>query len=161
MYCTGGVRCEAAAPLLARRLREAAERGGGGGGFELAQLSGGIHRYLEAFPDGGFFRGQNYVFDRRGAHGPAAGGGAREPAGAAPRTIAQCALCERPWDTYPEKRRRCRRCNMAVLVCALCLSRGEDRRATLLCELCDEPDDARADCAAGPDAGGEPERGPQ
>ena len=28
-------------------------------------LSGGIQRYLEAFPGGGFFRGKNFVFDER------------------------------------------------------------------------------------------------
>jgi len=30
------------------------------------QLSGGIQRYLEAFPDGGFFHGENFVFDEVG-----------------------------------------------------------------------------------------------
>ena len=28
------------------------------------QISGGIHRYVEQFPDG-FFKGKNYVFDGR------------------------------------------------------------------------------------------------
>lgn len=28
--------------------------------------AGGIQRYLEAFPSGGFFRGANFVFDERG-----------------------------------------------------------------------------------------------
>lgn len=31
----------------------------------LLQLYGGIQRYLEQFPDGGFFRGKNFVFDHR------------------------------------------------------------------------------------------------
>lgn len=29
------------------------------------QLFGGIQRYLEQFPDGGFFKGKNFVFDHR------------------------------------------------------------------------------------------------
>jgi len=29
------------------------------------QLSGGIHRYMEAFADGGYFKGKNFVFDHR------------------------------------------------------------------------------------------------
>lgn len=29
------------------------------------QLYGGIQRYLEQFPDGGFFKGKNFVFDHR------------------------------------------------------------------------------------------------
>eukprot|EP01045_Picozoa_sp_COSAG04_P049024 COSAG04_NODE_19121_length_424_cov_0.910769_2_plen_45_part_01 len=32
---------------------------------DVAQLSGGIHRYLEEFPEGGHFKGKNFVFDRR------------------------------------------------------------------------------------------------
>jgi predicted sulfurtransferase len=31
----------------------------------LLQLFGGIQRYLEQFPDGGFFKGKNFVFDHR------------------------------------------------------------------------------------------------
>jgi predicted sulfurtransferase len=29
------------------------------------QLFGGIQRYLEQFPDGGYFKGKNFVFDHR------------------------------------------------------------------------------------------------
>ena len=42
MYCTGGVRCEKASAFLRTQ-----------GVQDVAQLAGGIHRYLEAFPDGG------------------------------------------------------------------------------------------------------------
>jgi len=56
MYCTGGVRCEKASAYL-----KASVPGVG----EVSQLSGGIHRYLEAFPDGGHFKGKNFVFDAR------------------------------------------------------------------------------------------------
>ena len=31
----------------------------------MSQLEGGIHRYLEQYPDGGLFQGKNYVFDKR------------------------------------------------------------------------------------------------
>jgi hypothetical protein len=31
----------------------------------LFQLYGGIQRYLEQFPDGGYFDGKNFVFDHR------------------------------------------------------------------------------------------------
>ncbi|KAF6156594.1 hypothetical protein GIB67_014573 [Kingdonia uniflora] len=31
----------------------------------ILQLYGGIQRYLEQFPDGGFFKGKNFVFDHR------------------------------------------------------------------------------------------------
>jgi predicted sulfurtransferase len=55
MYCTGGVRCEKASAYV-RTLP---------GCENVSQLQGGIHRYLEAFPDGGLFKGQNFVFDAR------------------------------------------------------------------------------------------------
>ena len=56
MYCTGGIRCEKASAFLRSQ----------GEGFEdVTQLKGGIHRYLEAFEDGGHFGGKNFVFDRR------------------------------------------------------------------------------------------------
>jgi hypothetical protein len=32
---------------------------------EVYQLKGGIHSYQEAFPEGGLFRGKNFVFDPR------------------------------------------------------------------------------------------------
>ena len=52
-YCTGGIRCEKATALL----KEV--------GFEdVYQLEGGIVKYLEKYPDG-YFRGKNFVFDKR------------------------------------------------------------------------------------------------
>ena len=54
MYCTGGIRCERASAYL--KSKGVAE--------EVYQLSGGIHRYAEEFPNG-YFRGKNYVFDDR------------------------------------------------------------------------------------------------
>ncbi|KAK4586860.1 hypothetical protein RGQ29_023862 [Quercus rubra] len=57
MYCTGGIRCEMASAYIRSK----------GAGFEnVFQLFGGIQRYLEQFPDGGFFKGKNFVFDHRG-----------------------------------------------------------------------------------------------
>jgi predicted sulfurtransferase len=54
MYCTGGVRCERATAYL--KLKGVAKN--------IYQIQGGIHRYIEKFPNG-FFRGKNYVFDAR------------------------------------------------------------------------------------------------
>jgi predicted sulfurtransferase len=54
MYCTGGIRCERATAYLETK----------GVAKEIYQLEGGIHRYLEQYPDG-HFRGKNYVFDAR------------------------------------------------------------------------------------------------
>jgi len=54
MYCTGGIRCERASAYL--ETKKVAKK--------IYQLEGGIHRYVEKFPQG-FFRGKNYVFDSR------------------------------------------------------------------------------------------------
>lgn len=54
MYCTGGIRCERASAYLNKK--NVAKK--------IYQVAGGIHRYVEKFPDG-FFRGKNYVFDQR------------------------------------------------------------------------------------------------
>ena len=54
MHCTGGVRCERATAYLVQK----------GVAKKVYQVEGGIVRYTEKFPDG-FFRGKNYVFDKR------------------------------------------------------------------------------------------------
>lgn len=54
MYCTGGIRCERASAYL--NLKGVAKK--------VYQLKGGIHRYIEKYPNG-HFRGINYVFDDR------------------------------------------------------------------------------------------------
>lgn len=54
MYCTGGVRCERATAYLKQK----------GVAKDVYQVEGGIHRYVEKYPDG-HFRGSNYVFDGR------------------------------------------------------------------------------------------------
>jgi len=54
MYCTGGIRCERASTFVKT----------GTEAKQVYQIEGGIHRYVEKYPDG-FFRGKNYVFDGR------------------------------------------------------------------------------------------------
>jgi predicted sulfurtransferase len=56
MCCTGGVRCERASAYVKSKGAEFSD---------VYQLDGGIVRYLEKFPDGGFFRGSNFVYDSR------------------------------------------------------------------------------------------------
>ncbi|TXG65398.1 hypothetical protein EZV62_006673 [Acer yangbiense] len=55
-YCPGGIWCEMASAYVRSK----------GAGFEnVFQLYGGIQRYLEQYPDGGFFKGKNFDFDHR------------------------------------------------------------------------------------------------
>ena len=54
MYCTGGIRCEKASFHLKKLGVE-----------DVYQLEGGVHKYLEAYPEGGEWNGKNFVFDKR------------------------------------------------------------------------------------------------
>jgi len=124
MYCTGGVRCERASSLIMQR----------GKGFgEVYQLRGGIQRYLEAYTDGGRFKGRNFVFDERvtmGAEDVEVGGSDKEkPLG----VVGKCLVCSRSHSDY-SRRARCCRCRLLILVCDNC----DD--TSVLCGLCDEKD---------------------
>jgi len=129
MYCTGGVRCERASQYLRAKHPDVSD---------VVQLSGGIHRYLEEFSDGGFWRGLNYVFDRREVHGATNGDeNAKKP-------ISACFTCAVPWASYKGKR-RCAACRTLVLVCDLCQSKGLDKQLPppgLMCEICRDKNDS-------------------
>jgi predicted sulfurtransferase len=69
MYCTGGIRCERASALLKYKM-ETDETVKDLGITGVFQLQGGIDKYFKEFPDGGYWQGKNYVFDKRFAHTP-------------------------------------------------------------------------------------------
>ena len=60
MYCTGGIRCERATALLKYKMENDPEIKDLGI-QEVYQLQGGIDKYFKEFPDGGHWRGKNYV----------------------------------------------------------------------------------------------------
>jgi len=95
MHCTGGVRCERATAYLQQK----------GIAKEVYQVKGGIHRYIEKFPDG-HFRGSNYVFDSRIAHR------------VNDDILSSCDLCETPSDYYLNCINA--QCNKQFLVCPEC-----------------------------------------
>ena len=79
MYCTAGVRCERASAFLRQR-----------GIDDVSQLDGGVHRYLEHFKElGGHWKGKNYTFDKRFAHGADNA-----------EIISKCVHCCEPWERY-------------------------------------------------------------
>lgn len=111
MYCTGGIRCEMASAYIRSK----------GAGFEnVFQLFGGIQRYLEQFPDGGFFKGKNFVYDPRISVGSSSG-----------YVMGKCLLCGISFDDY-SSRCRCTFCRMLVLVCHDC----QKENTQYVCELC-------------------------
>jgi len=116
-------------------------------GFEtqIFQLAGGIIRYLEEYGPHGYFRGKHYVFDRRRVEDPRYARKsltAVEHSYVAEEVLSACILCGKSWDDTVGHR-RCSKadCNIPVLVCRLCQSRGECKKVKLFCELCAaEPD---------------------
>ncbi len=95
MYCTGGVRCErATAYLVQKNIAQ-----------KVYQIEGGIHRYIEKYPNG-HFRGKNYVFDQR------------ITVRANQDVLSQCLLCNTPADDYTNCINAF--CNKHFTACAPC-----------------------------------------
>jgi predicted sulfurtransferase len=116
MCCTAGVRCERASAYMRMQGVE-----------NVYQLEGGIHRYLDAFPeDGGYWAGKNYTFDKRFSHG------AKEST-----VISSCVVCAEPWERY-QAQKKCVKCSMEVLVCRSCQRRKDPPidNKSLFCPLC-------------------------
>ncbi|XP_053558677.1 thiosulfate sulfurtransferase/rhodanese-like domain-containing protein 2 [Bombina bombina] len=107
MYCTGGIRCERGSAYL--RSKAICK--------EVYQLKGGIHKYLEQFPDG-FFRGKLFVFD------------GRYTISSNNDIISSCCYCGAAWDTY--KLCTTPRCCQLVLACSDCQNKG----LTACCPTC-------------------------
>lgn len=94
MGCTGGVRCVRGSAYLKQKGIE-----------EVYHIEGGIHRYVEAYPDGEF-RGKNYVFDERGA------------LKVNDDVLTTCDHCATPFDNYT-----CcvnAECNKQIIICPAC-----------------------------------------
>jgi len=96
MFCTGGIRCERASGYVKNK----------GIAKEVYQIEGGIHRYIEKFPDG-HFRGSNYVFDARVSHR------------VNNDILSTCDLCSIPCDYYINCINA--RCNKMFLGCDSCI----------------------------------------
>ena len=95
MYCTGGIRCERASAYV-KEVTSAQE---------VYQIEGGIHRYVEQFPQG-FFKGKNYVFD------------ARIASPVSEDILSTCDLCTTSCDTYANCINAL--CNKHFIVCSSC-----------------------------------------
>ncbi|NWX39725.1 TSTD2 protein, partial [Steatornis caripensis] len=109
MYCTGGIRCERGSAYL--RSKAVCR--------EVYQLKGGIHKYLEEFPDG-FYRGKLFVFDDR------------YTICSNEDIISACRYCGTLWDQY--KLCSSQHCRQLVLTCPSCRNKG----LTACCSVCQE-----------------------
>lgn len=108
--CTGGVRCEKASGFLVNS-----------GYNDVYQLLGGMHTYMEKFPDG-FFKGSLYVFDKRLVMGFNMTNKNRE-------IIGRCAKCNNTSENYIN----CKDgfCHRHFIVCQDCLGSKE----AILCPM--------------------------
>lgn len=150
MYCTGGIRCERASAYLKTEMKDKVEG--------VYQLKGGIERYLKQFKDGGFWRGKNFVFDKREAVGvdnPHGDGGVLRREDRKKQKsrhqqqkdiegsllISKCCVCGDPWDRYVGKK-KCLTCGVPVLMCEKCMSLKPDKipgmELKVRCPLCVE-----------------------
>ena len=130
MYCTGGIRCERASALL-NEMTEADPSFQTNGVYELR---GGIHRYMTSYPEGGHWKGKNYVFDKRREQVPSQ---KRIP----DEALSCSSVCLSKWDSYRNEF-KCSDCKCPVLVCDTCrfsIERNEDDAPdpnALQCDLC-------------------------
>lgn len=101
MFCTGGIRCERASAYLQNKVVAK----------KVRHIQGGIHRYIEQFPDG-FFKGSNYVFDARVSHK------------VNDAVLGTCSLCPAPSDHHVNCRNA--QCNNQFLSCLSCKAQFEE-----------------------------------
>jgi hypothetical protein len=121
--------------------------------------SGGIDKYFKEFPDGGYWKGKNYVFDKRFAHAPPAAGAStmrtedsvtvesrKEGEGSdafqqskkSTEILGKCECCGKPWDMFRGKR-RCPTCGVPSLICRDCSEQeGSRNLKDVRCDLCVE-----------------------
>ncbi|XP_002129218.2 thiosulfate sulfurtransferase/rhodanese-like domain-containing protein 2 [Ciona intestinalis] len=110
-YCTGGIRCERASAYVKQATNCS----------NVFQLKGGIHKYLEQYPDSELYKGKLFVFDNR--YGISIGDSDR-PA------VSNCFFCPAPCDKYE----LCSTagCCQLVLICEHCRESG----ITTCCDTC-------------------------
>ena len=131
MYCTGGIRCERASALLTQMSEVEDDVNP----KEIVMVRGGIERYMKTFPEGGFWKGKNYLFDRRFEQRPELKG----EAALAADVESQCCICHAPWSEY-RGQNKCAKagCKVPVLVCTACQPAAAESPDRLECPLCVE-----------------------
>jgi predicted sulfurtransferase len=131
MYCTGGIRCERASALLSQ-MKEANEDFNPN---DVVMVRGGIERYMKTFPEGGYWKGKNYLFDRRFQQVPEL----KSKEALEADIESQCVVCKGPCDEY-RGQHKCSHaeCKVPVLVCQPCQPKAKDQPDTLQCPLCEK-----------------------
>ncbi len=94
---------------------------------------GGIERYLKTFPTGGFWKGKNYLFDKRMEQMP----DIKKIDAVEDDIDSKCCLCRTKWTSY-RGQFKCNRslCRVPVIVCDSCTVLAAESPQELVCELC-------------------------
>lgn len=135
MYCTGGIRCERATALL-NQITDAEED------FktkDVVMVRGGIERYLKTFKQGGYWKGKNYLFDKRMEQAPPEKSQEAQDS----EINSKCCLCQKTCSQY-RGQHKCARtipssglaCAVPVIVCNECQKAATDEPQALACPLC-------------------------
>jgi predicted sulfurtransferase len=137
MYCTGGIRCERASALLDAMARTS------NGAFaveDTVMVRGGIERYMKTFPDGGYWKGKNYLFDRRLEQVPEK----KSEAALEADVESCCCVCHQKCGYYRGQYvcagwlpSTASKCGVPVIVCGACAQSGVEP-SQLFCPLCEE-----------------------
>ncbi|MBZ3870864.1 Thiosulfate sulfurtransferase/rhodanese-like domain-containing protein 2 [Sciurus carolinensis] len=115
MYCTGGIHCERGSAYLKAK----------GVCKDVFQVKGGIHKYLEEFPNA-FYKGDLFVFDKGYALCYNSD------------MLSQCSYGGAQWDQY--KLCSTPKCHHLVLTCPSCQGQG----FTACCVTCQDKGDRQA-----------------
>lgn len=131
MYCTGGIRCERATALLNQMSTVSEELKPKG----VYHCRGGIERYVKTFPLGGYWKGKNYLFDKRMEQTP----NIKTDSAVEKDIVARCCLCLVKHTVY-RGQFKCSRslCGVPVIVCNACTTMAAEKPEKLMCELCKE-----------------------
>jgi len=131
MYCTGGIRCERATALLNQMETVNPDLNLKG----VYHMRGGIERYVKTFPEGGFWKGKNYLFDRRMEQVP----GTKDEQKVEAEIDSKCCLCRQKCTQYRGKF-KCSQslCGVPVIICTSCDTQALKYPEKLTCELCKE-----------------------
>jgi len=126
---SAGIRCERATALLNQMAVANPNLKPKG----VYHMRGGVERYVKSFPQGGFWKGKNYLFDRRMEQVP----GTKDPQLVEEEVESRCCLCRERW-TYYRGKFKCSQslCGVPVIVCTSCDEIGMLHPERLTCELC-------------------------
>ncbi|KAL3782599.1 hypothetical protein ACHAWO_008250 [Cyclotella atomus] len=130
MYCTGGIRCERATALLNQMTAVSDDLNLKG----VYHCRGGIERYVKTYQEGGgYWKGKNYLFDRRMEQTPQI----KDSEKVENEIDSKCCLCRAKWTVY-RGQFKCHStlCGVPVIVCDSCARIATAKPHSLKCELC-------------------------